>query len=146
MTNKLNIEFNHEDYEYSRTLYSRRFKTSDPFLLWLFRNHLEYVGRINYLQFYAKEELHNIKNFLEFENYEIIKKRKNNNKKSAFFYCFWRYSIEGLNGEKDAPSMRGWSSSKLNSSHTFKKFIKGKESQDMVNDIITRIDEHFKKI
>lgn len=129
----------HDDYQYQRQLYKVRFDLNDPFIKEIFKDHPDLYKNLEYIQFFACKELYTLEEWQTdtlLDNVELIQKRLRRKRKSALFYCFWRYSFNF--------GMRGYSASHVCTAHSFKHFIKGKESKEMLDDIIVSTLDYLK--
>jgi hypothetical protein len=137
---KTEMNFEHSDYQYATSLYKVRFRLNDSFIIEIFKNDLDLYSRLIYIQFFATKELYSLEEWNKFEhleNHELIQKRLKRRRKSALFYFFWRFSFNS--------GIRGYHSMHMCSAHTFKRFVKGKDSKEMLKLVIQSGREHLEE-
>lgn len=123
MNNIQHTEFDTNDYSSMPILFKIKYSPNAPFLKEIFKDDLESLNQIKWIALVASQEIENINDWQDLDNFNTIKNRIKRKRKSAWFFAFIRFQCIDY---------RGYVAERACSAHSFKNFISGTEFKKMM--------------
>lgn len=110
------------------SLYHFKIPKDHPLFIKVFAGHEELLNDLDWIYFWANDisEYEKIDEWKENTNIELVKKRIQNKRKSAWFCAIFKYKFK---------KSRGWNTQTASTAHTFKRFLKSKDAEDILIEI-----------
>lgn len=136
-----NQEIFEKDLDFYLTLpsiYHFKLKKDHPLFIKVFADHKELLNDLDWIYFWANDisGIEKTDDWKENTNIKLIEKRIKNKRKSAWFYAVFKYKFK---------KSRGWNTQNASSAHTFKRFLKSKDAEEILIEIRNQWYELNKK-
>lgn len=119
-------EFDADDYSSMPIFFKIKYTTDDPILKEIFKDDLELLNQIKWIALVASQEIENINDWQDLDNFNTIKNRIKRKRKSAWFFAFIRFQCIDF---------RGYVAERACSAHSFKKYISGRDFKNMMSEV-----------